>query len=86
MTESDAKHPDSNSCGLGPYRLAQLKRDMALTPEQRVIEAEETLRLSNLIAPEIPRGSMGFDSYEKFLDWKESRDIAPADERISQRK
>lgn len=35
--------------GIGPYRLDQLIRDMALTPEQRVQVAEDTDRVSRYI-------------------------------------
>ena len=55
--------------GLDPYRLAQLVSDMKLTPEQRVLAAEETLLQ---VGPLRPRRHhvLAFDRYEDFLDWK----------------
>ena len=55
--------------GLGSYRLDQLQRDMKLTPEQRVLAAEETL---HQVGPLRPRRHhvLAFDRYEDFLDWK----------------
>ena len=60
--------------GLGASRLAQLKRDLALTPEARVREAEETLQLTE--QRDRPRGHrlLAFDRYEDFLDWQRERD------------
>jgi len=54
---------------LDPYRLAQLVSDMKLTPEQRVLAAEETL---HQVGPLRPRRHqvLAFDRYEDFLDWK----------------
>jgi hypothetical protein len=57
---------------LDPSRLAQLERDLALTPEARVREAEETLRLSELLqGDEPPPGPRPFDSYDAFLEWQQ---------------
>ena len=61
--------------GLGSSRLAQLTRDLALTPEQRVRVAEETLSLTVLRRAPRNNASMGFDRYEDFLDWKRNRDL-----------
>jgi predicted transcriptional regulator len=61
--------------GLGAQRLAQLKRDLSLTPEARVRAAEETLRLS---APrKQPRANriVTFDRFEDFLDRKRTLDV-----------
>jgi hypothetical protein len=42
--------PESfRAAGLGPYRLDQLVRDLALTPERRVRVAEDTQRVSRYI-------------------------------------
>jgi hypothetical protein len=56
--------------GLGASRLAQLRADLALTPEQRVREAEAT-------AHAVPRRDRGrvnrvvfFERFEDYLDWK----------------
>lgn len=56
--------------GLSPSRLAQLRQDMLLTPEQRVRAAEETLRLDRLRGANGPRRVIGFDRYEDYLDYK----------------
>jgi len=61
---------------LDPYRLAQLVSDMKLTPEQRVLAAEETL---HQVGPLRPRRHqvLAFDRYEDFLDWKKFSAIRP---------
>lgn len=61
--------------GLGSSRLAQLKRDLALTPEARVRAAEETLRASPAEAPRTHR-VIAFDRYEDFLEWQRTRNRA----------
>ena len=61
--------------GLGPSRLAQLRRDLALTPEERVRAAEETLRLTELRTSRRSEQIVAFDSFEEFLDWKRRRDL-----------
>jgi len=63
-----------NQPGLGASRLAQLTHDLRLTPEQRVLAAEATLRQTG--APARPRRHhvLAFDRYDDFLDWKRSRD------------
>lgn len=56
--------------GLSPSRLEQLRRDLELTPEERVLAAEETLRLDKLRSPGGPRQVLCFDRYEDYLDYK----------------
>ena len=56
--------------GLSPSRLAQLRRDLELTPEERVRAAEETLRLDRLREPIRPQRVLCFDNYEDYLDYK----------------
>jgi hypothetical protein len=60
---------------LGASRLAQLKRDLSLTPEARVRAAEETLRLTMQREESRAHRLVAFDRYEDFLDWKRSRDL-----------
>lgn len=60
--------------GLGASRLAQLSRDLALTPEARVREAEATLRLSERVRRPKAQHVIAFDRYEDFVDWKRARD------------
>ena len=59
--------------GLGDSRHAQLVRDMALTPDERVRAAEETLRLTDRTHGPPRDQILAFDRYEDFLDWKDSR-------------
>ena len=55
--------------GLGEQRLAQLRSDLALTPEQRVLEAEQTARAVPPV--EAPwTGVLIFDRFEDYLAWK----------------
>ena len=56
--------------GLSPSRLAQLRQDLLLTPEERVRAAEETLRLDRLREVDVPRRVIGFERYEDYLDYK----------------
>ena len=58
--------------GLGPYRLAQLEADLALTPEQRVRAAERTARASPRRA-RLGHRLLLFDHYEDYLEWKRSQ-------------
>lgn len=50
---------------IGPARRAQLQRDLALTPEERVRAAEETLALSAHVSE--PRR---FANFNAFLEWQ----------------
>jgi hypothetical protein len=43
---------------------------MALTPEERVRAAEQTVRLSELRAGPRPRQLLQFDRFEDYLEWK----------------
>lgn len=58
----------------GDSRLTQLTRDLTLTPEQRVREAEETLRLTALREPPRAHQVIAFDRYEDYIRWKRRRD------------
>jgi len=52
---------------IGPARRAQLLRDLALTPEERVRAAEETLAVSaHLSEP------LRFANFAAFLEWQRS--------------
>jgi hypothetical protein len=62
---------------LGDSRQAQLRRDMELTPEQRVRAAEETLRLTDRLQPVRRQQARSFERYEDFLDWKDSNRASP---------
>ena len=69
VAEPASAYAVASEVELDPYRLAQLERDMKLTPEQRVLAAEETL---HQVGPRRPRRHqvLAFDRYEDFLDWK----------------
>ena len=60
--------------GLGESRQAQLVADLRLSPEQRVREAEETLRATAATTRGRP-GIIGFDRFEDYLDWKRLQDL-----------
>jgi hypothetical protein len=59
----------SAASGLGEQRLSQLRADLALTPEQRVLEAERTARAWSTAAPRWA-GVLTFDRFEDYLAWK----------------
>ncbi len=70
--------PPPGVAGLGSSRLAQLQADLALTPEQRVREAERTARVGQRAL----RGGavnrvLSFDRYEDYLEWKRFGDLTP---------
>lgn len=62
--------------GLGRARFDQLRRDLKLTPEERIRAAEETLRLSKRREARQPRQLLQFDRFEDYLDWKRLQDIS----------
>ncbi len=77
-TAQEAARPPYAAAGLGSYRRAQLEADLALTPEERVREAELTLRAAELRG----RGWRGerllmFDRYEDYLAWQRSAELTP---------
>jgi hypothetical protein len=58
--------------GLGESRQAQLKADLALTPEERVKAAEETFRTTqHLRGPRRVQQLLFFDRFEDYLAWKQ---------------
>jgi Arc/MetJ-type ribon-helix-helix transcriptional regulator len=62
--------------GLGPQRRTRLEADLALTPEQRVEEAERAARVAELRAPRWRRERViTFDRYEDYLDWERREDL-----------
>ncbi|MGH7696256.1 MAG: ribbon-helix-helix domain-containing protein [Gemmatimonadaceae bacterium] len=74
--ESSTGGTTPSRSGLGTQRLDQLTRDMALTPEARVREADETLRLTRTREPARVQ-LLAFDRLEQYLDWKRRRDYDP---------
>ena len=71
-------HEPSPAGALGNYRRAQLEADLALTPEQRVREAERTARVPELAGRKRPgHRVLIFDRYEDYLEWKRWEGVAP---------
>lgn len=61
--------------GLGPFRLDQLTRDLALSPEERVRAAEETASGSESSARPRSRYIVSFDRVHDYLSWKRQQDV-----------
>ncbi|MGD8817554.1 MAG: ribbon-helix-helix protein, CopG family [Acidobacteriota bacterium] len=64
------------AAGLGSSRSAQLAADLRLTPEERVLAAEETSRIDE----ELERGTTRcrvetFDRFEDYLEWKRREEL-----------
>lgn len=76
VVREPAAPPYGRPSGLGEYRSQQLEADLALTPEQRVREAERTAREAELVRG-VPRGRgvRFFDRYEDYLEWKRREGI-----------
>ena len=72
--KSAERDPVQPAPGLGESRLAQLTRDLALTPEARVRAAEETLRLTDRIRRPKAQHVIAFDRYLDYIDWQRTRD------------
>lgn len=64
-----ATPPHGVESGLGYSRRQQLVADLALTPEQRVLAAEETARATASRAPSVQR-VIAFDRFEDYLAYK----------------
>ena len=67
--------PAYGADAFGAARRAQLERDLARTPAQRLAAAEELTRLARTAQPRSRAGRprqqiIGFDSYEDFYEWK----------------
>jgi len=67
--------PAYGTDAVGSARRAQLERDLARTPAQRLAAAEQLARLARSAQPRSrarqPRQQIiGFDSYEDFYEWK----------------
>lgn len=64
--------------GLGEYRLGQLEADLALTPEERVREAEETARVTESLSSGCrSQRILFFDRYGDYLEWKRREALLP---------
>jgi hypothetical protein len=64
--------PYEASRRLDAYRRTQLESDLALSPKQRVLEAERTAREARLLRGLTPGAASVhfFDRYEDYLAWK----------------
>lgn len=69
-----APHPYGTR--LDEYRRIQLQADLALTPEERVLEAERTAREAELVRG-VPSGTgvRFFERYEDYVTWKRREDL-----------
>ncbi|MBI1722959.1 MAG: ribbon-helix-helix protein, CopG family [Gemmatimonadetes bacterium] len=64
--------------GLGEQRLGQLEADLRLSPEERVLAAEDTARaVPGARTRPRYRQVLQFDRFEDFLAWKRHADLAP---------
>ncbi len=69
--------PAPYAAGLGAQRLAQLRADLRLTPEERVKEGERTVRAGPMRRPSAYGHTtrlIGFERYEDYLDYKRRED------------
>jgi len=66
--------PAYGSDAIGSARRAQLERDLARSPAERLRIAEEATRTARALRPARGRRHqiIGFDSYDDFYEWKQS--------------
>lgn len=68
----------AQASGLGESRLGQLRADLAMTPEERVLAAEEVNRIDRELRPPFPGMRLTFfDRVEDYVAWKRREGIAP---------
>jgi hypothetical protein len=67
--------PAYGTDAFGAARRAQLERDLARTPAERLRIAEEASRTARALRPARGRRHqiIGFDSYQDFYEWKKSQ-------------
>ena len=63
--------PDTSS-GLGASRQEQLRRDVGLSPEARVLECEDVAAVGGT-SPK-PTAPLSFSSYDAYLAWRREHD------------
>ncbi len=63
---------DDASTRLGRSRLEQLRRDVALSPEARVLESEDIVTVGSVLAE--PTSPRTFPSYDAFVTWRRERE------------
>jgi hypothetical protein len=59
--------------GLGDSRREQLRRDLTLSPVERVRAGEEGLRVVETLSKSPARDPLIFDSFDAFLSWSRTR-------------
>jgi len=66
--------PAYGTDAFGAARRAQLERDLARSPAERLRIAEEATRTARALRPARGRRHqiIGFDSYQDFYEWKQS--------------
>jgi predicted transcriptional regulator len=76
VREPAARYEAHAQMGLGESRLRQLEADLALTPEERVREAEATARVAEHVRsrPKVDR-VLCFDRYEDYMQWERAEDL-----------
>jgi len=63
--------PVDYAAGLDPSRAAQLAADLRMTPEERVLAAERTLRVDAVRGRSpVHDRVLSFDRYEDYIDWE----------------
>lgn len=60
---------DEHATRLGRSRLEQLRRDVALSPEERVLESEDIVTVDGAPVP-----PCSFPSYDDFIAWRRERE------------
>lgn len=68
-----APHPYATDVpGLDPFRKEQLRRDLELTPAERLLASDDAVRLGELAHPRPAlRQVIFFDDYLEYLKWKD---------------
>lgn len=73
-TQRGSARADGAGHSLGRSRFEQLRRDAALSPEARVLSAEETLSQIELAGDTGPHdGPRSFSSFDQFIAWQRER-------------
>lgn len=63
---------DEHATRLGRSRMEQLRRDVALSPEERVLASEDIVTVDG--APGAPVPPRSFPSYDDFIAWRRERE------------
>jgi predicted transcriptional regulator len=75
---ANASRSTASGVELDPSRREQLRRDLALSPQQRIEAGEEALRMVGHVRAAAPAPvPMSFASFDAFLAWMRERSGAP---------